>query len=128
MADVLYHYTCAHSVNSIRRDGKLKPNRHPLLGGLELVWLTDLDVPDVYALGLTSHLLRCRRTEYRATVDAEATIAVRWTEYARALRRAGSREVLDGIRSLETASGVLPMHWWVSVWPVPVVELEAVTR
>lgn len=120
----LYHYTCAHSINGIRRTGRLEPNPHPLLGRLALVWLTDLDVPGTYGLGLTSHLIRCRRTEYRASVDTEA---LHWPDLARTLRRTtDDRQVLAGVQSLESATGALPMHWWVSLTSVPVVELEPV--
>lgn len=117
----LYHYTCAHSINGIRRDGKLNVNAQPLLGGMELVWFTDLEQPDVYALGLTSHLLKCRRTEYRAAVDTEA---MHWPASARTLR--GTARFQSGIRALESATLAQPMHWWVSLWPVPVAELEPV--
>jgi hypothetical protein len=127
VADVLYHYTCAHSLKGIRREGKLTPNPHPLLGGLELVWLTDLDIPDIGALGLTSHIIKCRRTEYRIT--AGGVEALHWPEFARQLRRTtGDRQILAGVNALEGAPGVLPMHWWVSTWPVPVVLLEPVNR
>lgn len=130
MADQLYHYTCGHSVKGIRREGKLTPNRHPLLGMLELVWLTDLDIPDVDALGLTSHILKCRRTEYRATVDAaDAVQAMHWPKLARHLRlTTGDQQILAGVRELESAPGARPMHWWVAFSPVPVTALEAVTR
>jgi hypothetical protein len=127
VADVLYHYTCAHSVKGIRREMKLTPNRHPLLGVLEFVWLTDLDVPDVDALGLTSHIIKCRRTEYRATAGENE--ALHWPKLARHLRlTTGDRQILAGVRALESAPGARPMHWWVSFSPVPVTELEAVTR
>jgi hypothetical protein len=120
----LFHFTCAHSVNGIRRTNRLEPNVHPLLGRLALVWLTDMEEPDIYGLGLTSHLIRCRRTEYRVSVDTEA---LHWPDLARTLRRTTSdRQVLAGVESLESATGARPMHWWVSLASVPVVELEAV--
>jgi hypothetical protein len=120
----LYHYTCAHSAKGIRRSGKLDPNPHPLLGTFELVWLTDLEHPDMYALGLTSHIIKCRRTEYRVTVDAPD--AMRWADLARELRRSGDAALRSGVADLESAVGVRPMHWWVSTVPVRVVQLEAV--
>jgi len=121
----LYHYTCAHSVKGIRRAMKLDPNEHPLLASLKLVWLTDLEAPNVEALGLTSHILRCRRTEYRAVVDADESIE-HWPTFIRALRRVGSEPLLRGIRELESTPDVLPMHWWVSFWPAKVTSIEAV--
>ena len=122
MSEQLYHYTCAHSVNGIRRDGKLRPNRHPLLD-MELVWLTDMEVPDLYALGLTSHLIRCRRTEFRAVCGDVG--ALHWPVLARELRRLHG-DMRSGVAALESAVGVRPMHWWVSTGPVPVLDLEAV--
>lgn len=124
MSQRLYHYTCGHRVDGIRRSGKLEPNAQPTLGGLHLVWLTDLAEPDVYGLGLTSHILKCRRTEYRAVVDADA---VHWPAFARQLRRSGTDAQRWGVEDLESATLALPMHWWVSPRPIAVVELEAVS-
>lgn len=127
MADLLYHYACGHSAKGIRRDAKLKPNKHPLLSGLELVWLTDLSEPDVDALGLTSHLLKCRRTEFRAVVEAEPGVDVfHWPAFARELLR--NDKYRAGVHALYDAPGVLPRHWWVSLNALPVTELKAVTR
>lgn len=112
-----FHYTCAHSVAGIRNDGLLRPNVHPLfpeVGGL--VWLTDLDVPDTYALGLTSLFLQCDRTEYRVVVDPADT--VRWPVFARRIPRTARWE-------LESAPGALPMHWWLAAVEVPVLGVES---
>jgi hypothetical protein len=76
----LYHYTCGHSVNGIQRTGTLEPNAQPILGGVHLVWLTDLAEPDVYGLGLTSHILKCRRTEYRGRRAREVVALARREE------------------------------------------------
>lgn len=104
----LYHYTCRHSLAGIRADGLLRVNRQPVLDGLELVWLTDLETPDRAALGLTSRVLQCDRTEHRVKVDAGA---VHWPVFARQLPATQRR-------SLELAPGALPMHWYVSEQPV----------
>lgn len=114
---ILYHYTCRHSAEGIERDGFLSPHPQPVLAGLCLVWLTDLDHPDRAALGLTSYSLECDRTEFRVT--AGTSVAVPWPAYRRAcgLGRAA--------RALETAPGALPMHWWVVAGRAPV---EAVHR
>ena len=109
---LLYHYTCAHRVNQIRTSGVLRPNGVVFC----LVWLTDMELPDRLALGLTSQILRCDRTEYRVTVDTDAA---RWVDYARNVP-------LEARRALEFAPGALPMHWWVSTEPVPVVEVARV--
>lgn len=111
----LYHYCCSHSLIGIRRDGTLKPNPHPWLP-LPLVWLTDLAEPHRDALGLTSVTLRCDRTEYRVVVETDAE---RWVRFARPLGPE-TRE------AFETTPGALPMHWWVSEVPVPVLSIEAV--
>lgn len=123
----LYHYTCAHSINGLRRTHSLMPNRNPVLGGLELAWLTDLDQPDVNGLGLTSHLISCRRTEYRVVVEAEPDVQViHWPAFARELLR--HERYRTGVLALHEPAGVLPMHWWVSSSALPVVELEPVSR
>jgi hypothetical protein len=78
------------------------------------VWLTDLEVPDRKALGLTSDLLDCDRLEHRVVVDVEAE---HWPRYARRLP-------LELRRRLELAAGARPMHWYVSEHPVPVAACE----
>lgn len=110
----LYHHTCAHSAEKIRAERWLKPWRQGQLGDVELVWLTDLDTPDRNALGLTSHTLKCDRTEYRVT--AVTSDAQRWVSYARTLP-------LETRRSLELEPGALPMHWWVCLLPVPILDV-----
>lgn len=106
----LYHYTCSHALPGILRDGFLRPNINPLLDDLDLVWLTDLDTPDRAALGLTSNILSCDRTEHRVEVDVEA---IHWPRFAR-------RFPAEQRRPLEFAPGAMPMHWYVSETPVPV--------
>lgn len=100
----LYHYTCSHAAPLIERDGYLKPHPQVLLANLPLIWFTDMDQPDRAALGLTSHTLRCDRTEHRVIVDTDA---YRWPKFARGLP-------MWVRQRLEFAPGVLPMHWWVS--------------
>lgn len=110
----LWHYTCSHSVDSIRRLRSLRPHWHPLLD-THLVWLTDLEQPWRDALGLTSHTLMCDRTEHRFQA-ADTRTAVWWPTYARAHR------IPRHVRAdLEADPGVMPAHWWVSREPVPVI-------
>lgn len=111
----LYHYTCCDRAEMIRRDRWLRPNPQPALDGLELVWLTDLDVPDRHALGLTSLSLNCDRIEHRIAVDA---VAVHWPVFARRLP-------VHQRRPLELSPGALPMHWYVATIPVPVLEVTS---
>lgn len=110
----LYHYTCSHSRAKILLDGILKPNERSYR---RLLWLTDLEVPHVQGLGLTSFMLRCDRTEWRVTVNTE--IAERWTEYAHRMRVEWPiRQVLDGV------PGAQPLHWWVSEVDIPITVVE----
>lgn len=118
----LYHYTCVdHGEPGIRSKGKLLPNLQPLLGR-SLVWLTDLDTPDAWALGLTQHTLCCDRTEIRVTAKpfhgTDKTAVVPWWHYARNVEPV-LREVLE--------TKGLPMHWWVSPQPVTAIETMPMT-
>lgn len=112
MTEVLYHYTCGHGADGIRRDGEIRPNRHLLLPlGVPVVWLTTLEVPDRLALGLTSQYLQCDRIEWRVTVrsgDVEP-----WHVFARRYRV--RREVRDALEE-----GRWPMLWWVAVGQIEV--------
>lgn len=108
---ILYHYTCGHTrVKLGSRTATLRPNTVPGLMS-PLVWLTDLDKPIADALGLTSLLLLCDRTEHRYRVT-DNTSAARWISVRR-------RHPLR--HALESAPGARPMHWWVSSLPVPVI-------
>lgn len=109
--DSLWHYTCRHRAALIGRRGVLTPNAQPWFDGVELVWLTDLDVPDADALGLQSTILRCDRTEVRYRVtDGPAVPWSEWAEDAHIDRR---------VRS-ELTFGRRPRHWFVSTVPVTV--------
>lgn len=121
MSGPLYHFTCRCSLAGIRRDGFLRPFPHPLMrrysipgaeaiGGL--VWLTDLEVAWREALGLTSKILKCDRTEHRFQAADEST-AVPWTKFR--------RRVHATVRAaLEEAEGAMPAHWFVSAVRVPI--------
>ena len=111
-----YHYTCDHGAQGIRRDGLIKTNPHPWLP-IPLAWFTDLDAPIRDALGLTSQILTCDRTEHRFEASPHGLLW--WPIYAREL----SAEIRWG---LESAPGALPMHWWISDRDVPVRQPEAV--
>ena len=120
MPATLYHYTCAdHGRPGIERTRVLKPSRQLFLRR-NLVWFTDLTVPDQWALGLTNNMLCCDRTQYRVEVtvhnDQGTTTITPWWYYARTLLRV-QRETMemDG----------LPMHWWVSEAPVAAGDIVA---
>lgn len=121
--NTLYHYTCqAHGEPGITNDGKLLPIRQPLLGR-NLVWLTDMDTPNAWALGLTNHTLCCDRTQVRVTVHplehANKCGVHPWWYYRRTVHPA-LREALE-----QTG---MPMHWWVADLPVPVDTITPAAR
>lgn len=112
----LWHYTCDCSADLIEADGLVKPISMLVADTLSvpwahLAWFTDLDVPFVDALGLTRKSIDCDRTEYRFRVTDESNVT-RWAKLRRRLPYAFA---------LESAEGAMPMHWWVSELPVPVV-------
>lgn len=132
MADVaLYHYTCEHGMLAIvadtladsrqvdldLRDGGsmpgpwLRPTPQLCLPGRpELLWCTPEFDPDPEALGLTSNMLRCDRTQYRwwLAIDNPAEPWLEWlSRQSREVRRA-ARRLLPGS----------PRLWWVSESPV----------
>lgn len=106
----LWHFTCRHLGALIGVRGVLTPHPHPMLG-VAVVWLTDLDVPDVDALGLTSTTLGCDRTAVRYRVTGGETLS--WSEWAE------SAHVDRRVRS-ELTFGRRPRHWFVSTAPVSV--------
>lgn len=112
----LYHYTCTHGAQGIRRDRIIKPAS--MLPGMSeetadtLVWLTDLCPPVASSwLGLTQHRLRCDRTSTVFVVEDLAHVV--W--YMRYRKR------YPGLRVLEHEPGTQPMHWFVAPGPLPVV-------
>lgn len=111
----LYHYTCQHGFEAIRADGwVLKPNRlAPLIGLPTLVWLTDMDTPDMWALGLTNEMRRenCDRTQFRLkAVDTQPVL--QWSKWCRAVGfTRAQRDVLEWGKAQ-------PRRWYVS--PVPI--------
>jgi hypothetical protein len=106
----VYHYTCRHAARRIGRRGVLVPTPQPFLGGVALVWLTNLDEADREGLGLTSNTIACDRTEVRYRVLDASTVQA-WRTY---------RVRLD--RSLVSALELGRRHaaWYVSAAPVPV--------
>lgn len=115
----LYHYTCAHQAAGIDRTGEvlplvlLLPRRRALPWVATVAWFTDLARPDRHGLGLTSHTLRCDRTErrYRVTDASNVVPYARWARHA----AREDREELEGV------PGARPAHWYVADCGVPVV-------
>ena len=125
----LFHYTCAHSAPGIDRDRVLRPGPAVVLP-VGLVWCTDLG-PDLLvpeAVGLTSHLVGCDRTEVGYRVDPQGVEP--WAEWRRGWVRSqltvlGTREWREAraaVLRLESAHNAMPRHWWVSETTVRVVE------
>ncbi|WUI02084.1 hypothetical protein OHR68_09840 [Spirillospora sp. NBC_00431] len=109
----IWHYTCDHGVDGIRREGVVKPNAHPLLDGLPISWFTNLERCHRFEAGLTADWITCDRMAYRFEVKAADSLEW-WPRAARRLRV--PRDVRDGLEI-----GRLPAHWWVSLQPVAVV-------
>lgn len=119
----LYHYTCReHGEPGIAKDQRLLPRKQFLLGR-HLVWLTDMDTPHAWALGLTNYLLCCDRTQVRVTVhplDTKDMCGIHPWWYYRKTIPPVLREALE-----QTG---MPMHWWVTELPVPVVDITPTAR
>lgn len=109
--DVLHHFCCSHSADSIRHARKIRPNPY---ARIRLSWFTDLPVADVPALGLTSLMLRCDRTEHRFTVPADPRI-VWWPQWCR--DQGIGRRARD---MYESTDGAQPAHWWVAAEPIEI--------
>ncbi|MGW5741549.1 hypothetical protein [Amycolatopsis sp. NPDC003861] len=110
-----YHYTCEHRARGIEQSGVLRLNRHPLLGA-RLVWLTDLAMPDRWALGLTSNWITCDRTLIRVSVQSTATI-VSWRGWA--LVHKVPRALIDVLEE-----NTRPERWWVSEAPLRIGDIS----
>lgn len=121
----LFHYTCQHGRDHLGDTGTLLPlAAQPGRASAEalaryapeyrllatLVWATDLEVPEPWALGLTSTILGCVRTAHRYQVPPE-----RFTRWGRV--RAAVGPVLAD--DLELAYRAEPARWWVAQGPVP---------
>lgn len=113
-----YHYTCDHGHDGLTADPYVRPGatltKRAVPWTASVAWFTDLEMPLKAALGLTSIITKCDRTEFCYEVTDPSTL-VRWPVFARTLPR-GYREMI------ERADGARPAHWWISHEPVPVKE------
>lgn len=108
LPSTLYHYTCLdHGGAKIGNPGVLKPGQDGV------VWLTDLDVPIISALGMTPVMAKCDRSELRYRVDDTSEVFP-WMVF----RRTVSFELRT---LLEGFPGAMPRHWFVSLDPVAAV-------
>lgn len=123
----LYHYTCEHAYSQIGEEGHLVPaiNLADRTGRIQLmrdpvarltsqiVWLTTMERPSRFGLGLTSVSLCCDRTRYRYRVTEEETLIKSWSDV-----RVDWPQTVVG--ALEALSGCKPLTWWLSRGPVAV--------
>ena len=119
-----WHYTCEHGRKEIGETGRLisatalaGPQRFALMPKWQqliasIIWLTDMDLPDRAALGLTRNTITCDRGAHRYRVVDY--MPIRYVDHRRELPKRMRDE-------LESAPGVRPMHWWMAYTPVPVV-------
>lgn len=126
MSGHLWHYTCKHTRLALDQGGTLLPPLWkiesvpeglplPAYALLGLVWATEADDPDPYALGLTSATISCDRLAYRYAVPREAF--TRWG-------RVRSRLDRDLVDALERARGAEPAQWWIAEGPVEGARLD----
>lgn len=113
MTPPLWHYTCRHAARQIGYFGVLRPMLCPWFrdDAPRVVWLTDLDTPDVDGLGLTSRYLTCDRTARRYQV-LDATDAKPWTDVRNEF---ADQAWVDDAEALGR-----PEHWYVCQEPVRV--------
>lgn len=113
----LFHLSCRHGAAKIIEAGLIvKPSPQPMLGNMSLAWFTHVPNARNVALGLTSHTLKCDRTERRFRVLEPEKLFL-WNDI---------RGVIpgDGPLHLQAAHGTRPEWWWVSQEPVLVEVVE----
>jgi len=113
----LFHLTCRHAAGKIVVAGfMVVPQPQPVLGDMRLSWFTHVPNARNVALGLTSHTLKCDRTERRFRV-LEPEKLFRWNDIRSAIPG-------EGPIHLEGARGTRPEWWWVAQEPVLVERVE----
>lgn len=114
---MLYHYTCGHGAAGIGKTGLIDVFLQPPEGQVALTWLTDLEAPNRLALGLTSNTIQCDRLAFRFDVP-EPVEVVRYVDVRREHFPRYWRE------ALERSPGAMPMHWYLSLVPQRVANIE----
>jgi hypothetical protein len=107
-----FHLTCRHRAGKVTIEGQVVPQPQPVLGDMALAWFTNMPNARNVALGLTSHTLKCDRTERKFLV-LEPEKLFRWNDIRAVLPR-------EGVIALEAAHGTRPEWWLVSQEPVRV--------
>lgn len=110
----LYHHTCRdHGAPGIEARGLIIPqpgNFFPF----PVTWVTDLEIPDARALGLTKNFIGCDRTAVTFEVEPPASDDVEIVRYVDIRRKIDPYWVA----LLEQAEGAMPMHWYLTNSPL----------
>lgn len=121
---ILFHYTCAHAAPKIERAGELRGWPHKMLPQVgPIVWLTHMKLSELpapverLALGMPPNQPGCERFAFRVTVDVEEP--TRWPQWARCNVHLVQRQALE-----TNCRGTMIAYWWLSLTPVPVVNIE----
>lgn len=112
----LFHFTCDHRVQAIVGGGFLQPYPQPVLGGLPLVWLTNISSARRDWLGLSSTTLDCDRMTWRFKVERTPDVRS-WYRYV----AEGGHLPQWQVNLLAARRGARPEAWLVSERPVPII-------
>lgn len=111
---VLYHYTCTYHLPTILRTKYLKLTEANLRADIEnfkkVVWLTDLENPTAYELGID--LSSENKTEIRITVEHKKSYKY-WKVWSRK-----NKITKDWAEFLEKDRS--PNNWWISEKIIPI--------
>ena len=120
----LYHYTCAHALEKIKEMGTLLGSVHPILRFHgRIVWLTDLDVPVVRAIGMPKPTRDCDRLQYRISVSGEWDTVAWWPVWSQRNVALPLRQALE-----VNEQGALFAHWWLAFGDIPITEIHDIRR
>lgn len=114
-----WHRTCDHRAPKIEADGfLLRPQPHPMLGNLSLVWLSSSPNATRAMLGLSSNTLECDRMSYLYRVTPEDEGKVAW--WGDIVRTGEMVPYLAGARRLMAVRGTRPGMWGIASEPIRV--------
>lgn len=114
----LFHFTCQHGYEGIEEAQSIRPNPHPWMKALgPVIWLTDLEQPDAFEVGLTSQTLSCDRLKHRYEVTTQNTH--KWTD----LRYKVHSTLVEELESLGK-----PEHWFLVRRPLTKSEFSYSSR
>lgn len=114
-----WHRTCEHRFPRIEADGwVLRPQPHPVLSNLELVWLSSSATATRAMLGLSSNTLECDRMSHLLRVVPEDEGKIAW--WGDVVRSDAMVPYLPGARRLMAVRGTRPGLWGVASEPIRV--------